>query len=80
MVDRTVAELRSAPIEVGLAMTVIVSVAPLAIESRSHVSEWRIEHEPLPVWPETSFTDFENASVTVGLAAVAGPWLVTVIV
>ena len=74
------AELRSAPIEVGLAITVIVSVAPLGIDPSLHLSRCRMEHEPLAVWTETSFTDFENASVTVGLAAVAGPWLVTVIV
>ena len=61
-------------------MTVIVSVAPLGIEPRLHVSGCRMEHEPLAVWAETSVTDFENASVTVGLAAVASPWLVTVIV
>ena len=51
----------------------IVTCAPLAIETSLHVIGWLVVHEPLVLWIESTLTPAENASVTVGLDAVAGP-------
>ena len=53
---------------------------PGAIDSSLHVIGLCLEQEPLAACTEMISAGAEKASVTVGVTAVAGPWLMTVIV
>ena len=58
----------------------IVARLPGAIDSSLHVIGLCLEQEPLAACTEMISAGVEKASVTVGVTAVAGPWLVMVIV
>ena len=62
------------------ATIVIFALAPLAIEPSLQTIGCASSRSRSDVRDETILTGAENVSVTVGLDAVAGPWLVTVIV
>ena len=76
----TSAVLMSLPTDSPRATRVIVARLPGAIDSSSHLIGLRLEQEPLVLCTETISAGMEKASVTVGVTAVAGPWLVIVIV
>ena len=76
----TSAELTSLPTDSARAIRVIVARLPGAIDSSSHLIGLRLEQEPLVLCTETISAGAEKTSVTVGVTAVAGPWLVIVIV
>ena len=78
--ETAVAELRSWPLLLGLATTVICSCPPLGIELSLQLIGAPCVQEPPVASTETSLRSGDGVSVTVGVAAASGPWFVTVIV
>ena len=76
----TLALLRIVPRTCGRAVTMIVACPPDPIDASLQVSGLRPGQAPLEGWTETIDAAVEKVSVTVGVLAVAGPALVTVIV
>ena len=76
----TTAVLRRRPVATGLMTILMLALWPLAIEPSLQTIGVCFEHEPPVTCADTILTGSENVSVTVGLEAVAGPWLVTLMV
>ena len=76
----TSAELTSLPTDSARAIRVIVARLPGAIDSSLHLIGLRLEQAPLALSTARTSAGAEKTSVMVGVSAVAGPWLVIVIV